>query len=357
MRYRSLSVAAWTVVALGSAAVGLTAVSAVRSVVTDSPVRVLSPAEVERLLDEPDAELQPLATLAAVPSALAAAPPRAPDARGPASFSASSRRTTVLGVIPTGRGGAPGPSAEARSTPRPSAQARAGRSPAPSGATPAAVSGAGIVSPEAPSAQATESPEATGSPGTSGSPTPEGWRPSTPAPSGSPTAPGPSDSSPVPSPTSAPVLPSRTPSAPALSSPPAPLATPSPEHPTATPTASPIPSPTPTAASRPAGSATSSSAPGVGSEPSRTLSPAGNPGADASATAALDSPGVATPSRDTATARVTRRAHAEQRSAPFLVKHGERGIAAGARPGACAQSRASGPECGLSRGRAGSGAS
>ncbi len=60
--------AAWAAGAAGAALVGLTAVSAVRDYVADAPVQSLSVAEIEALLGEPGASLEPIATVAAAPS-------------------------------------------------------------------------------------------------------------------------------------------------------------------------------------------------------------------------------------------------------------------------------------------------
>ena len=49
-------------------AIGLATVSAVRAAVADDPVRVLSAADVAVLLQEPGADLDPIATLAAADS-------------------------------------------------------------------------------------------------------------------------------------------------------------------------------------------------------------------------------------------------------------------------------------------------
>jgi hypothetical protein len=68
MRYRWLSITAWAAMAAGAAAVGLAAVSAVRDVVADVPVRVLTASDVDRLLQDPESQLAPIATLAAAPS-------------------------------------------------------------------------------------------------------------------------------------------------------------------------------------------------------------------------------------------------------------------------------------------------
>ena len=54
MRYRWLSITAWAAMAVGAAAVGLAAVSAVRDVVADAPVRVLTASDVDRLLQDPE---------------------------------------------------------------------------------------------------------------------------------------------------------------------------------------------------------------------------------------------------------------------------------------------------------------
>ena len=58
-----LPFAAWAAVAAGAAAIGLTAVAAVRGVVADTPVRVLSAADVARILADPGEELDPMPIL------------------------------------------------------------------------------------------------------------------------------------------------------------------------------------------------------------------------------------------------------------------------------------------------------
>jgi hypothetical protein len=60
-----MPVAAWAAVAAGATVVGLTAVGAVRHVVADDPVEVLSTEDINRILAEPDAELMPIPTLVA----------------------------------------------------------------------------------------------------------------------------------------------------------------------------------------------------------------------------------------------------------------------------------------------------
>ena len=59
MTYRWLSITAWAAMAAGAAAVGLAAVSAVRDVVADAPVRVLTASDVDRLLKDPESQLAP----------------------------------------------------------------------------------------------------------------------------------------------------------------------------------------------------------------------------------------------------------------------------------------------------------
>jgi hypothetical protein len=63
MRSRVLPVVVWLGLATSAAGVGLATVSAVRGVVADAPVRVLSAQEVESLLAQPEADLDPIATL------------------------------------------------------------------------------------------------------------------------------------------------------------------------------------------------------------------------------------------------------------------------------------------------------
>ena len=65
MRSRVLPVVVWIGLAAGATGIGLATVSAVRAAVADDPVRVLSAADVAVLLQEPGADLDPIATLAA----------------------------------------------------------------------------------------------------------------------------------------------------------------------------------------------------------------------------------------------------------------------------------------------------
>ena len=65
---RAVPLVAWVALAAGATAVGLATVSAVRSVVADAPVRVLTSSEVDALLKDGEANLTPIATLAAANS-------------------------------------------------------------------------------------------------------------------------------------------------------------------------------------------------------------------------------------------------------------------------------------------------
>ena len=63
MGYGWVPATAWVAGATGAAVVGLLAVGAVRSAVTDEPVQVLSASDVDRFLQDPEAALAPIVTV------------------------------------------------------------------------------------------------------------------------------------------------------------------------------------------------------------------------------------------------------------------------------------------------------
>ena len=84
MGYGWVPATAWVAGATGAAVVGLLAVGAVRSAVTDEPVQVLSASDVDRFLEDPEAALAPLVTVEPGDSAPTPARSTAPAARSAA---------------------------------------------------------------------------------------------------------------------------------------------------------------------------------------------------------------------------------------------------------------------------------
>jgi hypothetical protein len=78
---RAVPLVAWVALAAGATAVGMATVSAVRGVVADDPVRVLTASEVDALLGDADASLDPVATLVAASSLPKGAGNREPGAQ------------------------------------------------------------------------------------------------------------------------------------------------------------------------------------------------------------------------------------------------------------------------------------
>ena len=136
MRYRWLSITAWAAMAVGAAAVGLAAVSAVRNVVADAPVRVLTASDVDRLLQDPESELAPIAIVAAAPSD----PERPESLVVPPAGTESSE--SVVGGYPSGARSTV--SAQGATAAEPSSGGSAGGAGAGTGSTSGQVSGAGL---------------------------------------------------------------------------------------------------------------------------------------------------------------------------------------------------------------------
>ncbi len=258
MRFRWLSVAAWAAVAAGTAAVCLTAVSAVRSVVTDAPVQVLTAADVDRLLDQPDAQVVPLATLAPAPSA-----PSASDSPPPRANSTIPIPTDALATGRRAVSGRPvGPREQSQVGGRTDSQRTPSRTENEEATIAGAVSGAGIAGSAGSAIGATElAPQESETVALSGSDvatagptaTSTGFASTTPSPTFAPVAPSPS-------------APGQQPTTPAAPTPSAPGASGQPGDPTAFPEPTPAPVPTPT-------STAPSPGPGDAAAPSASVSP------------------------------------------------------------------------------------
>jgi hypothetical protein len=246
MTPRWMPLAAWAAVTAGAAGVGLASVGAVRQVVADEPVQVLSAADVDRILAQPDLELDPLPTLAAATSV-----PLDPTAS--ASATASSRAVGGEGT----RAGGPAVATRRGATNADDRPSGLSGDPRPLSDAAGGLLGAngtneeGTVTSPSGSPAPSPTPSPTGTP--SGSPSPS----QTPGPSGSPTDPPSPDGTPT-DPASPSASPSPTPSPGATGSP--------------SPTPSPDPTPAPTSTVSPSASPTGSAAPSPTTTPAPSAS-------------------------------------------------------------------------------------